>query len=69
MSSPTMTSSSARRRTFGSVNEPGLTEWTSKIRQLQQEVDEDVEAEQKRLAEVRLGLCSAQECMLTSTRF
>ncbi|KZV97745.1 hypothetical protein EXIGLDRAFT_729858 [Exidia glandulosa HHB12029] len=51
MSSPTVTSSSARRRTFGGTQEPGLAEWTSKIRQMQQEVDEDVESEQKRLAE------------------
>ena len=35
------------------AGEKGLAEWTSRIRQLQQDVDDDFEQEQRRLADVR----------------
>jgi len=45
----------SRRRTMSNVGagEKGLAEWTSRIRQLQQDVDDDFEQEQRRLADVR----------------
>jgi hypothetical protein len=64
MTSPGTTAS--RRRTYGGIaasNEPGLAEWTSRIRQLQQDADDDVEKEQQRLAQVRrMPLCI--QCVL-----
>lgn len=46
-------SSAARRRTFDLPTKPetGLAEWTSKIKELQRQVDEDEEAETRRLEE------------------
>ncbi|KAF8507457.1 hypothetical protein BU17DRAFT_25889, partial [Hysterangium stoloniferum] len=43
-----------RRRTFDlpkSGSDADLTEWTSKVRAIQQELDQDGEAEQRRLQE------------------
>ncbi|KAH9910540.1 uncharacterized protein B0H18DRAFT_1129871 [Fomitopsis serialis] len=46
-------SSAARRRTFDLPSKPetGLAEWTSKIKELQRQVDQDEETEHKRLEE------------------
>lgn len=44
-------SSAARRRTIDLPSKPesGLAEWTSKIKEIQRQVDEDEEVEHKRL--------------------
>jgi hypothetical protein len=46
---------SSRRRTFDYSHQPeqGLQEWASRIKSIQAEVDQDEQAEQKRLEEVR----------------
>lgn len=44
--------SPSRRRTFDFPKaETGLAEWTSKIKEMQREVDEDEEVEQRKLEE------------------
>lgn len=50
---PLVDERATRRRTPGVPSKPetGLAEWTSKIKALQRQVDEDEEAETKRLEE------------------
>lgn len=53
--------SASRQRTFEvpRTDDSGLAEWASKIRQLQQEVDSDAEAEQRRLEDVSRALLAS----------